>query len=425
MKAVILAAGDGKRIWPLSMNRPKPLINIINKNFLEYQIISLKKAGIKDIVIIISPKYRKVFEEFRKKIVEKHGCTVSFLTQKEPRGTGNAFYSARIIINEPFIGLMGDNHYTAGDIKRVINCYKNTGKNVIGGIEVEHPEHYGVIYHNKEGFVTDLVEKPKKSESNLINAAIYLLKPYFFRYLKDLDVKPNGETYVTDGLSRIIKYNDLIVQKINNWIDLGYPHQVLHATEFFFKNFRKYNNPHGLKKIENNIYAGKNVKIGKNVEIMPDEGIVIIEENSVIRGNSVIEGNCYIGKNCTIIKSVLRNNSVLMGGNKVSFSECKNSSIGYDSNLPHFNYLGDSYVGNNCNFGAGAKIANLRHDNKSVKMFLQKKGFLMNTGMRKLGIFTGDNVKFGINSGVGQPGVLISSDSKIMPNKTIYRNVTT
>ena len=110
MKAVILAAGDGKRIWPLSAGRPKPLINIINKVFLEYQVISLKKAGIAEIIIVIPPKYSDLFEVFRKDMEAKHDCVISFVEQEEAMGTGDAFYLVRNLIKEPFLGLMGDNH---------------------------------------------------------------------------------------------------------------------------------------------------------------------------------------------------------------------------------------------------------------------------------------------------------------------------
>jgi len=139
-------------------------------------------------------------------------------------------------------------------------------------------------------------------------------------------------------------------------------------------------------------------------------------------GSTVIIGNNYIGPDCEIINSIIRETTVLIGKNVVKNSEIKNSTLGFETKSPHFNYIGDSYIGDNCNFGAGAKVANLRNDNKTIKMFIEKKGQLIDTGLRKLGIFTGNNVHFGINSMVAQPGLLIGSNVKILPGEKVLRN---
>ena len=160
-----------------------------------------------------------------------------------------------------------------------------------------------------------------------------------------------------------------------------------------------------------------------STRITEDGDLDLTEKESKVLGSTLIMGSNYIGENCSIYNSILRETSVLLGNNKVSLSELKNSTLGVGTNAPHFNYIGDSYVGENCNFGAGTKVSNVRNDNKPIKVFLEKKDKLVTTKYRKLGIFTGDNVKFGINTSIGQPGLLIGSNVKTAPGSRIFRNL--
>lgn len=422
MKAVILAAGEGNRLWPITENVPKPLVRILGKYFLEYQVIELSRIGIKDIIVVKSENFKEVFEDFQNEMSEKYGVIISYMVQKEALGTGDAFNQVKHLIDEPFIGLMGDNHYQANDIQKLVDTFNKTNKSVIGGFEVNNPQDYGVIEYSKDKKVTRIVEKPKKPKSNLINAAIYVFKPNIFELIDDLHPHDNGEVYITDAVNKLIKDDDLVVQKIEHWFDLGMPFQILPLTTFFFRNYRRYNDMKKYKEFKPGVFVGENVNIGPNVEFYPEDGMIIVESGSRILGQSIIFGHNYVGENCDVYNSILRETTVLLGNNRISSSELKNSTLGHCSNSPHFNYIGDSYIGNNCNLGAGTKIANTRHDSKSIKMFIEKKGKLVNTGLRKLGVFTGNNVKFGVNVSVGQPGLLIGSNVKIFPGTKVFRN---
>lgn len=422
MKAVILAAGEGSRLWPISENVPKPLVRILGKYFLEYQIIELSRVGINDVIVVKNCAFSESFTDFQKEMSEKHGVVISYMTQDEALGTGDAFNMVKNVINEPFIGLMGDNHYQANDIRKLINAFNESGKNVIGGFKVKNPENYGVINYNGNKEVVEIEEKPEEPVSDLINSAIYIFKPNIFKHLKGLKPHENGEFYITDALNALIKEDDLIVEKIENWFDLGMPFQILPITEFFFRNYKRYNDTSKYKVYENGVLIGEGVKIGKNVEFYPGEGLIIIEKGSEVIGSTIIKGNNYIGEDCEVCNSILRQTTVLLGNNTIRSSEVKNSTLGLNTNAPHFNYIGDSYIGDDCNFGAGTKIANLRHDKKRIRVFLEKKGKLVRTGMNKLGAFTGNNVKFGVNVQVGQPGVLIGSNVKIAPGSKVLRN---
>ncbi|MDD5054372.1 MAG: nucleotidyltransferase family protein, partial [Candidatus Nanoarchaeia archaeon] len=241
MKAVILAAGEGSRLWPISENVPKPLVKILGKYFLEYQIIELIRIGIKDVIIIKGKNFNELFEKFSHEMSEKYGVIITYMIQEDSLGTADAFLTAKNIIEEPFIGLMGDNHYQGNDIEKLINSFKKTGKQVIGGFTANNPENYGVIMTNDEKQVSMIVEKPKNPLSNLINAAIYIFKPEIFGIIETLRPHDNGETYITDAINKVIENNDLICEQIESWFDLGKPYQILPLTKFFFRNYKRFN----------------------------------------------------------------------------------------------------------------------------------------------------------------------------------------
>ena len=141
----------------------------------------------------------------------------------------------------------------------------------------------------------------------------------------------------------------------------------------------------------------------------------------MIRSGAYIEGPVKIGKDCTIGPNCYIRPSTSIGdrvyiGNGV---EIKNSIIGDDTRIGHLSYVGDSVIGNGCNFGAGTKVANLRHDGKNIKVML--KGELVDTGRRKLGVIMGDHVHTGINTSINT-GVMIDPGSTTLPGEVVMRN---
>ena len=141
--------------------------------------------------------------------------------------------------------------------------------------------------------------------------------------------------------------------------------------------------------LKENVWVHKTCKISNSVEII---GPAIIMENACLKHNAYIRENVIIGKNVTI-------------GNS---SEIKNSIIMDNSEIPHFNYVGDSILGNHVHFGAGVITANLRLDKKNIKINHE------DTKLRKVGAFIGDNVEIGVNS-VIYPGTIIYPNVKIYP----------
>ena len=171
-----------------------------------------------------------------------------------------------------------------------------------------------------------------------------------------------------------------------------YPYQVLPNIKEFILRFGLQLDQNYLK-IEDDIWIHKTAKIGKNVEIV---GPCIIDENAELRHNAYIRGSVIIGKNCVL-------------GNSC---EIKNS-IMYDcSKVPHFNYVGDSILGYNSYMGASAVISNLKSDHSDIKIKYNDE--VIDTHMKKIGAFLGDNVEIGCGC-ILNPGTIVLSNTNIYP----------
>jgi bifunctional UDP-N-acetylglucosamine pyrophosphorylase/glucosamine-1-phosphate N-acetyltransferase len=189
----------------------------------------------------------------------------------------------------------------------------------------------------------------------------------------------------------------------NKWIDVGRPWELLNVNEHF------------ISEMEEDIQG----EIEEGVTI---HGKIILGKNSIIRSGTYILGPVFIGEGCDIgPNSYLRKYTYL--GNNVNVGnavEIKNSIIMDGTNVNHLSYVGDSVIGANCNVAAGTNIANLRFDNKNVKMKI--KGEKFDCGIRKLGAVFGDNVKTGINSSFN-PGVKVGINSAVGSGTIIYEDI--
>ncbi len=203
-----------------------------------------------------------------------------------------------------------------------------------------------------------------------------------------------------------------MMEEIKELLD-GLKKELDSGKEFKFWEF--------LEKSEKLISGiGENIegRIEDNVQI---KGKLILGKNSVIKSGTYIEGNVIIGENCIIgPKAYLRKGAIIRNNCHIGSSEIKNSIILSNSKIPHYSYVGDSITGENVNFGAGTKVANLRFDGKSVKVAVN--GKKIDSGRRKLGVLIGHNTKTGINSTINC-GIIVGNNCFIYPGRVVEKNL--
>ena len=402
MKAIILAAGKGIRLEPITHTRPKPLIPVMNKPLLYHALDAIKNAGINDIFIVVSYLKEKIIEAIEN-YKAKNRVNIRIVEQEAPLGTGHAVKILEQYVNEPFILVYGDLYIDKKVLKKIVERKPP----VMGLTRVENPREYGVVV-TRDDYIIDIIEKPSyEPPSNTINAGVYYLTPEIFHYLDKIKKSPRGEYEITDALKLMIKDNVKLGYMIlgkDEWFEIGRPWDILSIHETL------------LRKLEQSRIMGE---VEDYVKI---KGPVVIEEGSRIRSGTYIIGPAYIGKD-TIIgpNSYIRPYSVIGDDVRIGNAvEVKNSVIMEHTRIQHLSYVGDSIICENVNFGAGTITANLRFDEKEVKVTI--KGKRISSKRKKLGAIVGGYVKTGINVSL-MPGVKIGAYSWIAPGAVVDKDV--
>lgn len=335
MQALILAGGKGTRLRPLTVYTPKPIVPVLNKPFLLYQIEILRRAGIKDITLSLSYQPDKI--EHLLGDGSDYGVNLRFITEPSPMGTGGAYKFAADAIRETTIVFNGD-ILTDLNIAEVIKSHvARKAAATITLVPVEDPSAYGLVETEANGKVLRFREKPKPEEldeltTNTINAGIYVLEPTI------LDLIPKGENYsfeydVFPAILAKEKPFFAFIMKHNYWRDLGTPESYLQAHHDFLSgqiSSFEAEKPSNTD-ISHTAFVDKTSIIGANSIIKPNarvinsvigQGVHIEEraiiENSVIWAHTRVSNsaqirNTIIGRSCFIGKNVQIGNGAVLG----------------------------------------------------------------------------------------------------------------
>ncbi len=398
MKAVILAAGKGTRLEPITDNTPKAMLPIAGKPILEYILESMREAGIGEITIVVGYKADSIRDYF--KDGARLGLSIDYVLQETQLGTADAI--RRCKFDEDFLVLAGDAIVSVDVIKTVLENHDSAV--TLGVKKVENPEGYGVVIL-ENGKVKKIVEKPKEYISNLACIGVNCFSPEIFNAIEKTPKSERGEYEITDSIKILMEEGKKVkaVEVRGEWLDIGNPWSYLDANKKILgKKDLKI-----LGIVEENVVLKGTVVLGKGSIIKSGsylEGPVYIGENSIIGPNAYLRNYSSIGSNCYVGNSVEIKNSIIMDGTKV----------------PHLSYVGDSIIGKNCNLGAGTLVGNLRLDSKNVMMRI--KGKLVDTGRRKFGCVIGDNTKLGLNVMINS-GKKIGNNCMIGPGIIIYSDI--
>ncbi|MCD6373508.1 MAG: NTP transferase domain-containing protein [Thermococcus sp.] len=402
MKGVVLAAGRGERLQPLTDDRPKVILNVANRPIIEYVLENLDPF-VDEFVIIVRYEKDKIISSLGD---EFNGKPITYVDQLPGEGTAKAIESSKEYVgDEEFIAVNGDIYFEEEALRELISTFRR--ERADAALVVKHFEdlsHFGKI-ETEGAFVTSILEKPGHV-AGYANLGIYAFKPDIFEFIARTQLSKRGEYEITDTMNLMIKAGKKVAYAVYNgyWNDVGRPWNLLELNEYLLKN-----------------------KLKHEIRGTVEEGAVIVPpveigEGTVVRSGSYIIGPVKIGKNSRIGPNCFIRPFTSIGdechiGNAV---EVKNSIIMDHSNAPHLNYVGDSIIGENTNLGAGTITANLRHDRGNIKVEI--KGKLEDSGRHKLGAIIGHNVKIGINVSI-YPGRKIGSGSLVGPGVVVDRNV--
>ncbi|OPY49914.1 MAG: Bifunctional protein GlmU [Methanosaeta sp. PtaU1.Bin112] len=372
---------------PLTANQPKVMLPVAGKPLLEHIILRARQAGADRFVLVVGYGAKSVRSFFGDG--SRLGVKIDYADQDRQLGTGHALMAAQEKAEDRFLVLNGDVLPDEASLKEMAR-----GSTAVSAIEVEDPRRYGVFLA-EEGRFKSVVEKSARPPSNLANAGIYLLKRSIFEAMRSAPLSERGEYELTDGLNLLALQEEIRIITLKSWLEIGRPWDILAANEIMLRDIK----PIISGKVEAGATLSGNVSIGQGT---------IVRSGAYIVGPALIGQNCDIGPNCYIRPTTCIGDRVRIG-NAV---EVKNSAIMNDSKIGHLSYVGDSIIGDRCNFGAGTICSNLRHDKGNIKSFI--KGERVDSGRRKLGVIMADGVMTGINTSI-YPGTVIASGFKGLP----------
>jgi UDP-N-acetylglucosamine diphosphorylase/glucosamine-1-phosphate N-acetyltransferase len=384
-QAVILAAGEGTRMRPLTFTRPKVMLPVANKPILEHLLLEMKSAGILNFLFIVGYHDEQIRSHFENG--SKWEVNIQYRSQRQQLGTADALGMAKGDLNDSFILANGDAIFGCEDIRRLAAREGHA----VSVIELQEVTGLGVV-ESKEGKLVRIYEKTESPPSHLANAGLYLFTPDIFDAINKTSKSPRGEYELPDAIHKLIENGQTIwCQKIDNWQDFSYPWDLITMNEKMLANLK----PLKAGEIEPNAVIKGPVSIGRGT---------LVRSGSYISGPVIIGENCDIGPNCFIRPTTAIGDHCHIGAGV----EVKNSIIMTGTKLPHLSYVGDSIIGEGCNLGAGTKIANLRMDKQNIAIGM------IDTGRPKLGAIIGDNVQTGINASINV-GTTIGNNSFIGP----------
>lgn len=357
MKAVIMAGGEGSRLRPLTCDRPKPMVPVMNVPIMEHIIKLLKKHGFKDIAVTLQYLPEQIQDYFGDG--KSLGVNLHYYTEDSPLGTAGSVKNAEAFLDETFLVISGD-ALTDIDLEKALDFHKrNGGFATLVLTRQETPLEYGVVITDEKSRITRFLEKPAWSEvfSDTVNTGIYVLEPAVFRY-----IEASTKFDFSKDLFPLLmeKGHDLFgFISPGYWCDIGNLEQYQQAHIDFLSG--KVNLRLSEKEFEPGIWLGEGAEIEKGARI--EAPVVIgagcrLRKGSVVKDFSVLGQNTLVEGDASVKRSVTWKGCYL--GRKVELRGsvlCKSVQVKTSSSLYEGAVVGDhSVIEENCRIKPNVKI---------------------------------------------------------------------
>jgi UDP-N-acetylglucosamine diphosphorylase / glucose-1-phosphate thymidylyltransferase / UDP-N-acetylgalactosamine diphosphorylase / glucosamine-1-phosphate N-acetyltransferase / galactosamine-1-phosphate N-acetyltransferase len=407
--AILLAAGESSRFWPLASDKHKAMYEILGKPIISHTIIGLKSVGVNEIVIVKSPNDKSIEAQLGNG--ESLGVNIQYLNQNEPLGMGNAIQQTEKLIKTEYFFVLNADQVNADDLaEKMIEMLTNRKDidSVLASQETKTPWDFGILEIDNNDIALSIEEKPEKGteNSNQMVIGIYLLAKRFFETLNS--VETSQYSYEEALGIYMDKFKSTAVSRFKDIpeITLKFPWHLFRLNKYLTNKFMK------------NQFISTNAQISHTAVIT---GNVVIEDNVRVFEYAVIKGPCYICEGAIIgNNSLVRDYSYIGKGAIVGFGTEIKHSILYKNVETHKNFVGDSIIDEDSGLGAGTITANRRLDRQNINT--KVKGKTVDTGSTFFGNIIGKNVHTGIQVGL-MPGVKIGSNADIGALTNIAKDV--
>ena len=378
-QAIVLAAGEGQRLRPFTVTRPKAMLSIADKPILQFVVESLAQNGIRNIIFVVGYRKEQVYDYMGSG--EQFGVDITYVTQETQLGTAHALSQVKDMAENEFLVLPGDNLIEA----HTIADFMQIKPEAVLVKRVSDPVRYGVV-NIDGGEVKDIVEKPKEPVSNVVNTGIYAFTRDIFKFTESvLDIPDALNNMIAEG------YTIQALETGGTWLDVVYPWDIISLNDAVLRNIE--------------VSLGGTIESGASIK-----GKVMVGEDTVVRSGSCIYGPAVIGSGCDIGPNVCIMPATSIGDNVVisPFTEIKNSVIGNDVTIGTGCIISDSVIDKGCvlkgRFTAVGGQSEVRINGESPSI--------------NVGVIMGEDCNVESNV-TAQPGVIVGNYCQIQMSKII------
>jgi UDP-N-acetylglucosamine diphosphorylase/glucosamine-1-phosphate N-acetyltransferase len=384
--AVVLAAGEGVRLQPLTSNRPKPMLLAGNRPILEHVLDALVDAGIERLVVVVGYRRRRVQEHFGP---EYRDVPVEYVRQEKQLGSGHALLQAREAVSEPVVVVNGDHLVEGAAVTDAVSAFETDEAGAaMAVIERDDPSKYGAV-RVTDSNITEITEKPETDDYRLINAGIYVFGASVFDAIERTP-RAAGELALTDTIGRIVARQRVRAVRVGGlWVDATYPWDLLEVTERVLE-------------------SGRAPEPERSAGVWVDSD-ALVAGDATLRRPVVVGPDCEIGPNAVVGPNVALGPNATVGANVT----VERAILGADSRVDHGSTVVDAVLGQDASVGVGTVIPGGPADVRVDQTVFED---------QQLGAVLADRVQVG--GGVTfEPGALVGTDARVGSGVTVRGRV--